>query len=196
MSTAGVSPSHTNHPPIGPRTSSSSPDLDDVVQEARHLAVGEPLDRELELGRAVGRRRDRVRPRGGVAVGCREPHDVVLAGPMVRSARAARGGRSWRWRSRRGRETTRAVFHGLAPVAAVMRSVALVALLEPRVAAIVVAVALPEAGFVVVEQLQTGDPLGALPEVEVRDQQTGRAAVFGRRAGRRRPPTRPTPCRP
>ena len=46
-----MSPSHTNQPPIGPRTSSSSPTLDDVVQERRDLAVVEPLDGELDLVR-------------------------------------------------------------------------------------------------------------------------------------------------
>ena len=45
---AGVAPSQTNQPPIGPRTSSSSPDLDDVGEVGRHLAVGEPLDVELD----------------------------------------------------------------------------------------------------------------------------------------------------
>src|SRR3954471_1793410 len=58
-------------------------------------------------------------------------------------------------------------------------SVALVPLFLPRVAAVVVAVALPEPGLVVVEQTQPGDPLGALPEVQVRHQQPGRAAVLG-----------------
>src|SRR3954452_22269692 len=57
-------------------------------------------------------------------------------------------------------------------------SVALVPLFLPRVAAVVVAVALPEPGLVVVEQAQPGDPLGALPEVQVRDQQAGGSAVL------------------
>src|SRR5271166_2077947 len=47
-------------------------------------------------------------------------------------------------------------------------SVALVALLEPRVAVVVVAVDLPEARLVVVQQTQPGHPLRALPEVQVR----------------------------
>src|SRR3954451_12173400 len=74
-----------------------------------------------------------------------------------------------------------------APIAgspAVGVSVTLVTLLEPRVAPVVVAVALPEARLVMVEQGQPGDPLGALPEVEVRDQQSHRAAVLDRK----RPP--------
>src|SRR5262249_40780766 len=57
-------------------------------------------------------------------------------------------------------------------------SVTLIALLEPRVATVVVAVALPEPLLVVVEQAQTADPLGALPEVQVRHQEPGRAAVL------------------
>src|SRR4051812_10293490 len=58
-------------------------------------------------------------------------------------------------------------------------SVAPVALLFPGVAVVVIAVALPEAGLVVVAQLEATDPLRALPEVQVRDQQPGGAAVLG-----------------
>src|SRR5215216_2102479 len=53
-----------------------------------------------------------------------------------------------------------------------------VALLAPRVTVVVVAQGLPEARLVVVEQPEPPDPLGALPEVEVRDEQAGGAAVF------------------
>src|SRR5262245_21345983 len=60
-----------------------------------------------------------------------------------------------------------------------MGSIPLVPLLLPRVAAVVVAVALPEPALVVVEQAQPGHPLGALPEVQVGDQQPSRAAVLG-----------------
>jgi len=42
----------------------------------------------------------------------------------------------------------------------------------------VVAVALPESGFVVVEETQARDPLRALPEVEVGDEKAGGSAVF------------------
>src|SRR3954470_14514809 len=62
---------------------------------------------------------------------------------------------------------------------AVARLVAPVALLFPRVAAVVVAVGLPEAGLVVVEELDAAHPLGALPEVEMRHQQARRPAVLG-----------------
>src|SRR6266481_6149024 len=58
------------------------------------------------------------------------------------------------------------------------RSVALVALLEPGIAAVVVAALLPEPGFVVVPEAQTGYPFGALPDVEVRHQHPGWAAVL------------------
>src|SRR4030088_31954 len=59
-------------------------------------------------------------------------------------------------------------------------SVALVALLEPGVAAVVVAVAFPEPGFVVIEEPEPADPLGALPEVEMRYEETRRSAVIAR----------------
>src|SRR5262245_13108563 len=65
-------------------------------------------------------------------------------------------------------------------VVSVTDSVTLVPLLQPRIAAVVVAVALPEALLVVIEQPQPGPPLGALPEVQVWYQQTGRTAVLGR----------------
>src|SRR5690242_13124271 len=61
-----------------------------------------------------------------------------------------------------------------------MSSVTLVPLLEPRVAAVVVAVLLPEARLVAAQQGQAGDPLGALPEVEVRHEQPHRPAVLDR----------------
>src|SRR5215208_5882359 len=54
-----------------------------------------------------------------------------------------------------------------------------VALLAPGVSVVVVAQRLPEAGDVVGGELQTPHPLGALPEVQVRHEQAGRAAVYG-----------------
>src|SRR6201999_299483 len=60
------------------------------------------------------------------------------------------------------------------------RSVRPIPLLLPRVAVVVVAVGLPEAGLVVVHDPQATDPLGALPEVEVGDEEPGRAAVLAR----------------
>src|ERR671935_582030 len=62
----------------------------------------------------------------------------------------------------------------------VPRSVPPVPLLFPGIAVVVVAVGLPEAGLVVVAQLEAADPLRALPEVQMRDQQPRRAAVLGR----------------
>src|SRR5689334_17241237 len=58
-------------------------------------------------------------------------------------------------------------------------SVTGVPLLLPRVAPRVIAVLLPEPGFVVVEDPQPRDPLGALPEVQMRHQQPRRTAVLG-----------------
>src|SRR4051812_16192086 len=70
--------------------------------------------------------------------------------------------------------TTCALCHGVARAT----SVTLIALLEPGIAAVVVAVALPETRLVVVEHAQTGDELSALPEVEMRHEQARRAAVL------------------
>src|SRR5216683_7254759 len=80
---------------------------------------------------------------------------------------------SWRSPSRRG-------WRPPSPVPRRWSSVSLVALLEPGVAPVVVAVALPEALLVVVEDSQTGDPFCAFPEIEVGDQQACRAAVLAR----------------
>ena len=52
------------------------------------------------------------------------------------------------------------------------------ALFLPGVGVVVVAVALPEAELVVVEELQATDPLAALPEVALRDDQAQRIAVL------------------
>src|SRR4051794_8572286 len=60
------------------------------------------------------------------------------------------------------------------------RSVAPVTLFLPGVAVVVVAVDLPEAGLVVVEELDSTHPLGALPEVEMRNQKARRPAVLRR----------------
>src|SRR5215211_505991 len=58
-------------------------------------------------------------------------------------------------------------------------SVAPVALLTPRIPVVVVAERLPEAGLVGLRDLDLGEPLGALPEVQVRHEQPCRAAVLG-----------------
>jgi len=54
-----------------------------------------------------------------------------------------------------------------------------VALLTPGVAVVVVAVGLPEARLVRVHQHEPTDPLRALPEIQVRDEQARGAAVLG-----------------
>ena len=58
-------------------------------------------------------------------------------------------------------------------------SVAPVALLAPGVAVHVVAVALPEAGGVLVEEPEAPHPLHRLPEIEVRHHQSQRPPVVG-----------------
>src|ERR687894_168809 len=65
------------------------------------------------------------------------------------------------------------------PTSQRIRSVVPVALLAPGVAVVVVADALPEARVVLGSQLQPAHPLGALPEVEVRDEQPCRSPVLG-----------------
>ena len=57
-----------------------------------------------------------------------------------------------------------------------------VALLFPVVGVVVVAVPLPEAGLVVVGELDPAQPLRGLPEVATRDEEAHRPAVVGRRA--------------
>src|SRR5262245_18421981 len=69
-------------------------------------------------------------------------------------------------------ETTRALRHGPAI------TVPLVALFEPGVTAVVVAVALPEPRLVMVEELEAGNPFRALPEVQFRHEESGRATVL------------------
>lgn len=53
---------------------------------------------------------------------------------------------------------------------------------RPGVAPVVVAVLLPEAGFVVVEEAQSGDPFGAFTKVQVGNEEAGGAAVLAGRA--------------
>src|SRR6266550_5670687 len=60
------------------------------------------------------------------------------------------------------------------------RSVARVALFLPWVTVVVVAVCLPEAGLVARLEPEAPYPLGALPEVVVRDEHARGAAVLGR----------------
>src|SRR5690348_4730002 len=55
-----------------------------------------------------------------------------------------------------------------------------VALFLPRVTTHVIAVLLPKARHVRVEQRQAPNPLGALPEIQVRYEQTGGPTMFRR----------------
>src|SRR5215217_450674 len=59
-------------------------------------------------------------------------------------------------------------------------SVSPVALLAPRVAMIVVAEGLPETWLVLGHEPEAPYPLGALPEIEVGDEQAGRTAMLRR----------------
>src|SRR4029077_5492615 len=52
------------------------------------------------------------------------------------------------------------------------------ALFLPGLGAVFVAVALPEAQLVVIEELQAADPLAALPEILLRDEHAERVAVL------------------
>ena len=54
-----------------------------------------------------------------------------------------------------------------------------IALLFPGVTVGVIAVALPETELVVVEKLKAADPFDTFPGVQMRDDQTQRAAVLG-----------------
>src|SRR5580693_517341 len=60
------------------------------------------------------------------------------------------------------------------------RSTAGVALLFPRIAVGVIAVAFPEAEAVVVEELKPAHPLHTFPGIEMRDDEAQRTAMFGR----------------
>ena len=78
----GTSPDQVNQPPIGPRSSNTSPTSRLVVQEPRDLAVGQALDHQLQQ-RVVRVGGHGVGALGGVVVRCAEPEHVVLAGQVV-----------------------------------------------------------------------------------------------------------------
>ena len=82
--TPSAGPVAVPHEPAADRTAHLElvAHLDHVGEERRHLAVVEPLDKELDL-RVSRRRGHRVRPLRGVAVVGGEPDDVVLAGQVV-----------------------------------------------------------------------------------------------------------------
>src|SRR6266480_1021997 len=57
----------------------------------------------------------------------------------------------------------------------------LVALLSPRIAAVMIAELLPKTGLVTVQQLKPAHPLRALPEIEVRHEETRRPTMLRRK---------------
>src|SRR4051812_1080079 len=65
------------------------------------------------------------------------------------------------------------------PLTATGASVAPEALLTPGISVVVVAEGLPEAHLVALHDLEPADPLGALPEVDVRNQQPRAPTVLG-----------------
>src|SRR5262244_3438085 len=67
-------------------------------------------------------------------------------------------------------------FSGASGTASSARSA--IPLLLPGVGVVVIAADLPEAGFVVLHEAQAGDPLGALPEVEIGHEATHGRAVL------------------
>src|SRR5437879_1259152 len=69
--------------------------------------------------------------------------------------------------------------HRTAGATASATSVIGVPLLPPRVAVDVIAAQLPEPGLVAPGELEALHPLGRLPEVEVRDQQSRRTPMVG-----------------
>ena len=79
--------------------------------------------------------------------------------------------------------TARALSGLLATRRRTARSVARVPLLAPGIALVVVTERSPRTPARLVDQLQAADPLGALPEVQVRDEEPGRAAVLGVQVG-------------
>src|SRR5215475_15146079 len=88
--------------------------------------------------------------------------------PGARAIRGRRARSCARWRSRRG---------GPLPCPPA-RSVAPVPLLAPRVPVVVVAQALPEPRGVMVGQVDALKPFRGLPEIQMRNEQAGRAAVL------------------
>src|SRR4030095_17008366 len=59
-------------------------------------------------------------------------------------------------------------------------SVPRVSLFLPWISVDVVTIALPESRFVAIQQRHPAHPLGALPEVQMRDEQAGRTTVLRR----------------
>src|SRR3954451_15304083 len=88
-----------------------------------------------------------------------------------------------RWPSHPGTSSVnvaaRGVSGAIAATVATRQSVALITLFKPGVSAVVVAERLPETRLVLLREIQPAHPLRALPEVQMRDEQAGGAAVLG-----------------
>src|SRR5690606_21418416 len=54
-------------------------DLDHLVEEGRHLAVVQSLDRQFDMAGGAWRRNDRIAALGAIAVWRRQPHADMLA---------------------------------------------------------------------------------------------------------------------
>ena len=157
-------------------------------QPGRHLAVVEVLDAELE-GVVLRCGGDRVR---AAASGSRPRRSGGRRRSAPRGAHPSRARRA----PPCGRRASRREPRDRRPSARGRRSlVALVALLEPRVAAVVVAVDLPVAGAVVRPAARARAPTWR----SSRSRDAGRAAAPARRAApraaRRRTPRPAMPCR-
>src|SRR3954470_17839009 len=88
-----------------------------------------------------------------------------------------------RWPSHPGTSSVnvaaRGVSGAIAATVATRQSVALITLFKPGVSAVVVSERLPEARLIGFHEVQPAHPLRALPEIQVRDEQAGGAAVLG-----------------
>ena len=81
-----------------------------------------------------------------------------------------------------GTDSTRLLVCGVSTIVSTTSSsassVAPVPLFLPWITIVVVAKRFPEAGLVLIAELEPPNPLGALPEVEVRHEEAGRAAML------------------
>ena len=169
----------TNQPPTGPRSSSGSPTARPRSRYGETSPSGDPLDGQLHAVGPSARRGDRV--------------DCAGRGSRPRrSAGRRRAGRR-RWPGQPGTSSTsvRGAVVSRARTgttrARPARSVAPVPLLAPWVSVVVVAERSPRSrARRRCSSSMPLHPLGRLPQVQVRDQQPGRAAVLGVRGPRRR----------
>src|SRR5258708_7147272 len=143
MSCAGAvaAGSQTNQPPIGPRSSTWSPGSSASVR----YGETSPSSRRCTVS-------SRRSPPGQVTGAAGHVKNQGAGGGGL-PARPGEGGDAPGDTPRRARDRG--------------QSVALVTLLAPRVAVVVVAELFPEAMAVAGHQVQAGDPLSGLPEVQV-----------------------------